>query len=528
MTQKKFQYLTAGKHIALFCALCLFNVIAIAQGKSPIFLEHSGTLSFDQNQQADCQVLRGDVIFRHDHTRLFCDVANFYEQKNKIDAFGNIRIVQGDSLHIYGQILHYDGNTHMARIKGHVRVVSHNATLETDSLDFDQANNIGYYYTGGRIYDKENVLTSRKGDLSFKTNLFTFHENVHLDNKNLALRTEILKYQSKQKIAYFTVPTNMLYDGKTKIYTETGWYNTGSDDCRLLKNSYVIHPGGKKLKADTIQYNKKTGKMTALHHVQLTDSIQKLIVRGHYGYFLQNGDNGIVRDSAYAVEYSNDKDSLYLHADTLKTWGDSTYHKMRGIGNVRFFRSDLQGKCDSIAYSTTDSILNMYERPVLWSDSAQLCGEFIQMFQKNKKPDVILVKGWALVVSQVDSTRFNQIQGKFLKAFIKDNKLYKVYVEGNATTLYYPKDDDGALIGLNRAESSNLTAYMNDKKIDKIIMRPAATGTLYPLEQIPEDKLYLSKYMWLDNIRPKNKRDIFTRYSAEAEKPKAKKSKSKK
>ncbi|MDR3705030.1 MAG: OstA-like protein [Paludibacteraceae bacterium] len=527
MIGTSFKFISYSKHIALFCALCLFNVIVVAQGKSPIFLEHSGTLSFDQKQQADCQVLRNDVVFRQGNTRLFCDVANFYEQRNKIDAFGNIRIVQGDSLRIYGEILHYDGNTHMARIKGHVRVVHHNTVLETDSLDFDQANNIGYYYTGGRITDKENVLTSKKGDLSFKTNLFTFRENVHLDNKNLALRTEVLKYNSKQKIAYFSVPTNIWYNEKTKIYTENGWYNTNTDDCQLMKNSYVNHFGGKKLKADTIFYNKKTGKMIARQHVQLTDSVQKMLVRGRYGNFVQNGDDGLMRDSAYAVDFSG-TDSLYLHADTLKTKGDSTYHKMRGIGNVRFFRADLQGKCDSVSYSTTDSILNMYERPVLWSDSAQICGEFIQLYQKNKKADMIWVKGWALVVSQVDSTHFNQIQGKTLKAYIKDNQVRKVKVEGNAIAVYHPRDNDGSLIGVNRAESSTLTTYLKNKKIERIVMIPASTGTMYPIDQVPDDKKYVSRYMWLDGIRPKNKMDIFTRYTVQDEKPKAKKKKNKK
>lgn len=519
-------YFKISKHIALLCALCLLPIFTQAQGGAPIFLENSESLSFDQNANADCQVLRGNVIFRHGNTRLFCDLAYFYEQINKIDAVGNIRIIQGDSLKIYGDILHYNGNTRMAQIRQRVRVVSRSAVLTTDSLDYDQANSIGYYYHGGKIVDKESVLTSRKGEFGFKSDITVFKENVKLDGKSFNLRAESLKFNNKTKTAIFISPTNMLYDGVTKIYTEDGWYNTRSEDAKLIKNAYVDHGDGKRLMADTILFNKRTGIATARSHVRLRDSIQKMTVCGRYGTFKQNGKYGIMRDSAYAIEHSS-KDSLYLHADTLRTEGDSTFQKVRAIGNVRFYRIDLQGKCDSLAYSTRDSILNMYEKPVIWSDSAQLCGEFMQVFQKNKKADNVLVTGWALGIIQVDSARFNQIEGKSLKAYIRNNVLSKIDVEGNAKTIYFPREDDGSIVGINKAESAKLTVHMKERKFDKIVMTPGSTGILYPEEQVDENDRYVKKFVWLEKYRPKNKADIFTRYAKEDDSKKAKRKKKK-
>jgi hypothetical protein len=285
----------------------------------------------------------------------------------------------------------------------------------------------------------------------------------------------------------------------------------------------VKQPDGKKLKADTIFYNKKLNNSIARKHIQLIDSLQKIIICGNFGYFKQDNKYGVVRDSAYVIQYDN-KDSLFLHADTLRTQAETTFQKIRAIGNVRFFRSDLQGRCDSLVYCTADSILNMYEKPIIWSDSTQLSGEFIRVFQKNKKPDMVWVSGWALGVTQVDSTRFNQIEGKALKAHIRNNQLYKIDVEGNAITVYYPKDDDGTIIGINRAESANLSVYMKNKKMDRIVMWPTSSGVLYPESQMPDDKRFVAKYAWHEKIRPKSKMDIFTRYGKE-EKPKVKRKK---
>lgn len=503
-------YFNTSKHLALLCALCLFPIFGSAQ-KTPIYLENSESLTFDQNLNADCQVLRDNVIFRHENTRLYCDMAYFYEQENRIDAFGNIRIVQGDSLKIYGDVMYYNGDTHLAKIRRNVRVTNRTALLTTDSLDFNQAKSIAYYYHGGKIVDKETTITSRKGELWTKTDLTYFIENVNLRGKNFTLKTENLKFNNKTKTAFFISPTNILYDEKTKIYTEDGWYNTNTEDAQLMKNSKVDHEGGKSIKADTIFFNKKAGRAIAHSHVDVLDSARQISVRGNYGYFRENGKYGIMRNKAYAIEHSG-KDSLYLHADTIRTEQDSSFQKIKAIGNVRFYRLDLQGKCDTLVYTTRDSIMNMYEQPVIWSDSAQICGEFIQIFQKNQKVDNVLVTGWALGVIQVDSLRYNQIEGKLLKAYVRENKLDKIDVMGNAKTIYFPREDNGDIVGINKAESVNLTAYMKQRKFDKIVMKPASVGVLYPEEQLEEEQKYLKKFIWLESIRPKNKQDIFTRY----------------
>lgn len=523
----KSTYSIRFKHIAIFIAVCLFVVVKAAEKKpTAIYLIRSETLTFDKKQNAECQVLRGDVVFRHDSAWMYCDSAYFYDQNNTMDAFGDISMKQGDSLFVYGDFLHYDGNTRIAHLKGNVRMENRETILETDSFDYDRNQNKGYYYTGGKVYDNENELTSIWGEYSPNTKRAVFRDNVRLVNKKFGLGSNYLKYNTQSKIADIVGPSLIIYEEKTTIYSEDGWYDTKKEKAQLLKNSYVEQNDGKKMIGDTIFYDKKIGEATAYGHVQLLDTAQKVIVYGNYGYYRESDSYGIVRDSAYAIEYSNLKDTLFLHADTLLTFADtlvvatdsvgqkdSTNTVMKAISNVRFYRSDMQGKCDTMVYTTRDSTLSMYESPVLWSDTMQLSGNFIQVFQYANDSNVVWVQGAALGLTQDDSIRFNQMAGKSLKAFIKGRKLYQIIVEGNAESIYYPREEDGDLIGVNRAESSKMVVHLTNGKVRKIVMSPGSSGTLYPEDQMPEDKKQLLSFIWYDNIRPKNKQDIFTRYA---------------
>ncbi len=501
------------KHRALFLVLCLLFVgLQAAKKPTTIFLEQSETLSFDKHQKADCQVLRGNVIFRHDDAYMYCDSAYFYDQNNTIDAFSNIRMEQGDTLFVYSDFLHYDGNTRIANLKGNVQMVNRETILETDSFDYDRNQNKGYYYTGGKIYDGKNTMTSIWGEYSPDTKLAVFRDKVRLINEEFALASNNLHYNTASKTATIVGPSVILYKEKTTIYSEKGSYDTANEQATLYNRSYIEQNDGKRLTADTIFYNRSIGEGTAWGNTELLDTAQHIVVYGNNAFYRELDSYGLVYNSAYAVEYSTANDSLFLHADTLRTYADSVYQVLKAVSNVRFYRSDLQGKCDTLVYSTRDSVLNMYESPVLWSDSAQLAGDFIQVFQQANDSNMVFVQGLALAITQHDSLRFNQLSGKTLKAYIANRKLHEILVEGNAESIYYPIEDDGSIVGINRTESSVLEVFLNNRKINKIVMSPASSGTLYPEEQMPKEKKQLTHFAWYETIRPKNKADIFTRY----------------
>ena len=482
------------------------------RGVTLVYLEHSETLTFDKILNPDMQVLKGNVRFRHDNVLLYCDSAYFFEKANSLNAFGHVRIVQGDTLFVYGDKLYYDGNTKLARMRHNVRMVNRKTTLITDSLNYDRVANLSYYYTGGKITDQLNVLTSIWGQYSPSTNDALFKNKVHLKNKNFILDSDTLKYNTKTNIANIVGPTHILYNDETDIYSTRGWYNTSTDRSMLLDRSKVKHKDGKTLIGDTIFYDKKLKYGEGFTHVIMNDSIQKSTLYGEYCYYSDLTKTGLATDSALLVDWSG-KDSLFVHADTLLTSKDSIYNVARGYYHVRIFRNDIQGVCDSLVYSARDSIMNMYGEPILWSDNNQLSGEFIQAFTKNKKVDHVFIQRMAIAIQHEDSLFYNQLSGKEIIAYVDSGELKKVKVNGNAETIYFPRDDkDSTLIGLNKTQSSFVVMYFKNKKVQRVVMTSASNGTMYPLLQLSGNDLYLKNFFWLEEQRPKNKLDLFHVY----------------
>jgi len=473
-----------------------------------VYLENSETLSFDKILRPDVQMLNGSVKFRHGNTVMYCDSAYFYEGANSLDAFGNVRIVQGDTLFVYGDILYYDGNIKLARMRRNVKMVNRRTTLTTDSLNYDRAANLAYYYTGGRIVDDVNTLTSIWGQYSPSTNEALFKNKVNLVNKNFTMESDTLKYNTKTSVANIVGPTHILYNKETDIYTNRGWYNTSTERMMLLDRSLVKQKDGKSMVGDTIFYDKKLKFAEGFKWVVLNDTVQKATLVGNYVNYNEILKKGMATDSAMLVDWSS-KDTMYVHADTLYTSKDSIYNAARGINNVRIFRFDVQGLCDSLIYSARDSVLNMHGEPVLWKDNNQLSGESIQAFTKNQKVVKVDIKKSAMAVQQQDSIYFNQLSGKEIIAHLDSGQLKRVNVNGNAETIYYPVDDkDSTIVGINKTQSSFVVMYLKNKKVDRIVMTSASNGNMYPLGQLSGADLLLKNYKWLDEQRPKKKEDV--------------------
>lgn len=474
-----------------------------------IYLENSEVLSFDKGLHPDLQVLKGNVRFRHDNAKLYCDSAYFFEKANSLNAYGHVRIVQGDTLFVFGDVLYYDGNTKLARLRHNVRMVNRKTTLVTDSLNYDRLANLAYYYTGGKIFDPLNELTSIWGQYSPSTSDALFKNKVHLKNKNFFMDSDTLKYNTKTSVANIVGPTHILYNNQTDIYSSRGWYNTATERSMLLDRSKIKHKDGRTLVADTIFYDKKLNYGEGFTKVVLNDTVQKSTLYGEYCYYSESLKKGLASDSALLVDWSS-KDTMSVHADTLMTTKDSIYNVVRGFYHVRIFRNDVQGLCDSLYYSSRDSVVSMYHEPVLWSDNNQLSGDFIQAFTKNKKVNKIHIQHAAVAVQHEDSIYYNQLSGKEIIAYVDSGQLKRVNVNGNAETIYYPRDDkDSTLIGLNKTQSSFVTMYLKNKKIQRVVLTSASNGNMYPITQLSGGDIYLKNFFWLEDERPRNVKDLF-------------------
>ena len=494
------------------------NPAAKNRGSSMVQLERSNTLLYNQDLYPGIQILLGNVVFRHDNALLFCDSAYFYEQANSFDAFSNVRIVQADTLTVYGDFLNYNGNTKLARIWDNVKMVNRNTVLTTNVLYYDRNQNLAFYDTGGVIVDGQNTLTSMWGQYSPATKVALFKDQVKMTNPDANMTTDTLKYNTSSSVADIVGNSLIVYKAETDIYSQRGWYDTKNDRMMLLNRSLVEQNDGKTLIGDTIFYDKKKKYGEAFSKVELNDPKQKTTLLGNFVSYDEIAHTGLASDSALLIDWSS-RDSLFLSADTLFTMKDSlttdsvAYNLVKAFRNVRFLRSDLQGMCDSLLYTSRDSILHLRVLPVLWSDNNQLMGNKMSAFTKNQKVEKVFIQGSGIAIQKDSLNFFNQLSGKEITAYLDSGQLQKVYVNGNAESIYFPKDDKtNEYIGINKTLSSYVTMYFKDKKVERVVLTTASSGAMYPISQMEENDLYLRNFYWYEKERPLKVDDLFAKY----------------
>lgn len=521
----RFPLLWRGLGRGFFYFLFFTPLLSYSQKKLEII--HAGSLKFDETLGNGAKRLIGDVQFKHDDVLMFCDSAYFYSD-NSLDAFGHIHIQQHDSIHLYGDFLKYSGNTKKAVISKNVIVNKGDMQLTTDVLNYDMSTSVGYYTTTARIINKENELVSNQGYFFAKSNELNFKKNVVLTNQKIGqtspqfvINCDTMNYNTASKITSFIGPTTI--KSKTNlIYCEDGWYDTKKDLSRFSKHSYILTEE-QKMFGDSLYYDRTKGIGRAIKNVQIIDTAQHMTIKGDYAIHYELRDLSVVTGKALLIQITG-KDTLYLHADTLKALGtgrtktrdsrlktqDSTirnqelfaYHK------VKFFKNDLQGKCDSLIYILSDSTMKLFGAPTIWSNENQLTADSVQLITGEKSLKSIDLKGRAFIVSQEDSIHYNQIRGKYMKGFFKKNDLYLIKVEGNGQTIYYVKEKEDVK-AVNRADCSDLNIYLKDKKIDRINFITKPEATLYPLNQIDVKELKLKDFSWREHLRPHTIADIF-------------------
>lgn len=465
-------------------------------------------VTLDKRIGFDPQILIDSVVLFHDGAFMYCDSAYMDEATNQFEAFGTVRVEQGDTLFLYGSYLQYDGNTQLLKVRNNVRLVNRDVTLFTDSLDYDRLNNIGYYFDGGMLVDSLNELTSYWGQYEPSKQLALFRDSVRLTNSKFVMFTDTLLYNTNSKIATILGPTRIESDSAI-IYSTKGWYNTNTEESLLLDQSRIVNKEGyRTLIGDSISYHKKEGYGEIFGNMFLQDTIKKIILTGNYGFYNEITNYAMATDSARAIEYSQ-PDSLFLHADTLKLITDSVYREIKGYYNVRFYRTDLQGVCDSLVFKTKDSILYMYKNPVLWNETNQISGDSISIFFNDSTIDRAHIRPNAFSIEQKDSTHFNQLKGRSLKAFFENKQIKHILVEGNAESIFYPEEKDKSMMGMNQTESGYLSIDFKDKKIQKLKLWPQSSGKMIPLSDLKPDQGKLRDFEWLDYIRPLDKDDVF-------------------
>jgi len=483
-----------------------------------VFLENADILSANEAVSTDYQVLKGNVRFRRGDMYMFCDSAYFYAETSSLDAFGNVRMNQGDTLWVYSDVLHYYGDQGVAELRNNVRLENRSTTLLTDALDYEINSNVGYYFNGGTIVDNRNntELSSQFGRYELDTKQAEFSRDVHLINDRYEMFTDMLDYNTQNHIARITTETLIVSDSNT-INTSNGWYNTSADDATLYQRSLITTKDGKTLLGDTVYYNRNRNYGEARGNVVITDPTNKVILDGDYGYHDESTHYSYVTRRARAREFSQ-QDTIYLHADTLLTLinhvvNDSvndSVRVLRAFNQVRFYRSDMQGICDSLQLSEADTIINMYNHAVVWNQQRQIFGDEINVHLNDSTADWATLPMGGSMAEHLGEIYYDQLSGKKMKAYFENKELRQLEVDGNVQVIMFPQEKDSTYNKMVHAESSYMRLNLKPKQeVDRIIMWPEVSGKVIPLFLAKKSDMYLPQFQWYDALRPKSPEDIY-------------------
>lgn len=454
------------------------------------------------------QKLIGKVVLHHQGALMFCDSAIIDDATNSAQAYGHIHIKQGDTLDLYGDEMNYNGNEKIVNIKKRVRLIDKEIDMNTDEIIFDRNAGMIYYADSANIKTQKDNLTSDKGYYYINRKEFAYKGNVILKNPEYDLYTDTMIYNTVKDITYFYGPTEII-SKDSYIYCENGFYDKKRDRCQFNKNAFVKAENSI-LRGDSLYYERRKGYGKGIGNVSIIDTVEKFTVMGQFAETYKNIERYMITDSMQLIQRFDDGDSLFLHADTLLAIQDSSNKRvLNAYYKVKFYKSDMQGACDSLVYHQADSLIRMYHQPVLWTDNNQITGEEIHINIGKSQIYYFNILRDALIVQKEDKEKYNQIAGKNMMGYFKENDLVKVDVKENSKTIYFPKEENGDYIGMNEAISENIQIYLNNNEIIKIVFLKKPKGTLHPLSKIKPDAYRLDGFSWQENRRPKNRWEIF-------------------
>lgn len=506
------------KAVFLIVSILSFTLV-FAQKNGKIIVEHSDYSDINEVEMPNALLLTGNVRVNHDGIIMTCNKAYYFRDENYIKAFGEVQMVQGDTLYMNSKYAEYNGNVKKAFASGNVVMNSPESTMSTDTLYFDRNSQEAYFNSNGNIVNKNNTLTSKAGRYYVKEKKYQFLKSVVLKNPEYTIKSNHLDYYTKQGDSYLYGPSTIT--GKDNfIYTENGYYNSKKNTGFFKRKSYIKYKD-RLIEGDSLYYDRKIEFASGTNNVKITDSINKAIIKGHYGEVYKNKDSLYITKHA-SIRYMMEKDSMFIHAKKIIVTGKTGERTVRGFNNVRFFKTDLSGKCDSIHSDQKKALTQLIGKPILWNFENQLTGDVMHLIGNNntEKLDSLKVLNNTFIVSKdTIGDGYNQIKGLNLYGKFLDNKLHEADVVKNTEVIYYMRNDKNELIGINKNKSSKINMIMDDKsKVETITFFDTVDGDIYPEKDLPENTRKLRGFVWRGDERIKTKEDIFPTDEVELDK----------
>lgn len=596
----------------LFFACFLFSTFSVfGQVKPPaakpdttkpefIIIDHVGNMIENTEGIEPVKWLSRGLQLRKDSTYIYADSAVIFGE-DRVYAYGNVVIQQGDSLNVFTDTLFYFRQTDIADLIGEVALQQGTKQLWTTNLTYHLGEQYGIYSDGGILIDKELQVSSKQGIYYADREEAVFKDSVIVLHPKFNLAADSMKYLATESKVIFTGPTN-IYTPEAKIYCESGYYNLEDETAEF--NQHAQYSGDqKKATADTIRYASNTGEIQMFGNVYVEEKDKR--IKGTYLQYLEStgetfikGDPAIYSDSTRNIHYPeifyNEKtnqvttkgagtirdgslviraeqsdydqvsgigwavgnvmwsdtvkqigiladtvytkgttymlayglkrsifytviesDTLFISSDTLNmitqvdtSGATDSLRLIKAYHDVRLFKSDMQGRADSLVFNDRDSLFMFFGDPVLWSDTTQFSADSIQMSIKNNQIDDVTLRQKAIIVTELYGTYYDQIKGKAIIAQFDSSAIKDMWVLGNAESIYYTRDDESAFIGVNKTICSRMYFTFIHNEIHLLKYYGENSSQMVPMNEAAHDTLRLEGFRWRKDERPLNIKDL--------------------
>lgn len=505
-------------YIYIFLLFILTSNSLFAQNETnnsgKIVIEYSDFIDKNQNEIPGAIVFTGNVRVLHNGVKISCNKAYHFTAENYVKAFGNVQLVQGDTIFMNSRYAEYNGDKEIAFATGDVNMRSPDSNLVTDTVYFDRKSQQAFYNSYGTITNKDNILKSKSGRYYLDEKKYSFKTAVSVVNPRSTIKTNHLDYYDNSGHAYVYGPSTIT--SKTDyIYTENGFYDTTNDIGKLKKNSHILY-NSRRIEGDDIFYDRKKNFSKLVNNVKITDTVNNLVAKGHYAEVYRNtltkNDSMFITKKALIIT-KTENDSMYMHGKRILVTGPPENRIIRAYNNVRFFNLDMSGKCDSLHSSNKNALTKMIGKPILWSNKSQMTGDIMHIIGNNEseKVDSLKVLNNAFLIQKdtLSENGYNQVKGQNLYGKFRENKLYEVDIVKNCEAISYLYNDEDELVGINKSVCSRINLELVENKIETITFFNKTDGYIYPEEEFPENARRLRGFLWRGDEEIKSKEDIF-------------------
>ena len=498
------------KKIQVIILLFVVSNVCFSQQKK---IKFDAEIQFsDEEKYPGATVLIGKVTMIHAGAVLTSKKAFYYKETNFFKAIGDVIINQGDTITQTSDYVDYDANSKKTISWGNVILKDPSMTLTTDTLYFNRGSQLLFYKDHAIIKDETNVLKSKNGNYYLEQKKFTATTKVTITNPDNLIESDHLDYYTNSGHAFLYGPSTITNQkDNNKIYSERGFYNTKTDISHFVKNAKLFLDE-RTIEGDSLYYDKIRGFASATNNIKVIDTAENFLAKGDYAEYFQKKDSIFMIKRAVAISVV-ENDSTFIHGDTLLVTGKKNHRVIRSYNNVKIFKIDLQGKCDSLYTDQSTGITKMYVNPILWSDQSQITGDSIKLLsnKETEKLDSLKILGNSFIIQKdsIDPEIFNQIKGRNMFGKFIKNQLKTLLVKGNGEAVNFNRNDEGVLETITKQFCSNIEFELIDSEINQIKCLKMSDGKTYPPSMYPQNDKRLKGFLWRESEQPKKKEDIF-------------------